>query len=340
MDLKTLKEKIEEVCSQAGREMEGIKDAVDLEHWKVKYLGRKGVLNNFFSCLPELTFEAKKEAGQMLNELKRKLQEIYKENRTLGRGETKAVNLSFPGRAVSIGHLHPITVTIREMSDIFTKMGFGVATGPEVETSYYNFEALNIPEGHPARDAWDTFYLDEVNKILLRPHTSPVQIRIMEKNYPPLRIVSVGKCFRRDAVDATHSPVFHQMEGFMVDRNINFGHLKGVLTYFINRMFGENVKVKFTPSYFPFTEPSAELSMTCIVCNGKGCSICKNSGFIEVLGCGMIHPQVFRNVGYDTEKFTGFAFGMGIERLAIIKFGIPDIRYFYQNDIRFVTQFS
>ncbi len=339
MDLKMIKEKIEEIFSDARHEIENIKDAADLESWKVKYLGRKGMLNKVFSILPGLAIEAKKEAGLLLNDVKRKLGEIYEANREVDSQGKKKINLSFPGKNASLGRLHPISVTIREMSDIFTKLGFGVATGPEVETSYYNFEALNIPEGHPARDAWDTFYIDESAKILLRPHTSPVQIRLMEKKSPPLRIVAVGKCFRRDAVDATHSPVFHQMEGFMVDHNINFAHLKGVLTYFINQMFGENVKVKFTPSYFPFTEPSAELSMSCIICKGKGCPTCKNSGFIEVLGCGMIHPQVFRNVGYDPEKYSGFAFGMGIERLAIIKFGITDIRYFYQNDIKFINQF-
>ena len=219
-------------------------------------------------------------------------------------------------------------------------MGFGVVTGPEIETDYYCFTALNIPDEHPAKDVWDTFYISEKDKVLLRTHTSPVQVRIMEKTEPPLRVVAVGKCFRRDDVDSTHSPVFHQMEGLMVDEGINFAHLKGILTHFITQMFGDSVKVKFTPSFFPFTEPSAEVSMSCNVCKGKGCSTCHNNGYIEVLGCGMVHPQVFRNVGYDTAKYTGFAFGMGIERLAIIKYGITDIRYFYQNDLRFIRQFS
>lgn len=219
-------------------------------------------------------------------------------------------------------------------------MGFGVVTGPEIETDYYNFEALNIPDGHPSKDSGDTFYLNEKNKILLRTQTSSVQIRIMEKLSPPLRIVSIGKCFRRDDIDATHTPVFHQIEGLMVDKDINFSHLKGILTHFITEMFGDSVKVKFTPSFFPFTEPSAEVSMSCNICKGKGCSTCHNEGYIEVLGCGMVHPQVFRNVGYSTEEFTGFAFGMGIERLAIIKYGITDIRHFYQNDIEVLKQFN
>ncbi|MCK9266249.1 phenylalanine--tRNA ligase subunit alpha [bacterium] len=339
MDLITLKKKIKEISEEAGKEIENIKDNATLDIWKIKYLGRKGVVNSLFSNMSELDIASKKEAGVILNSLKNSLTEQYEYRLSSSDQEKSDINLSFPGKPVSIGHLHPISVTIREMSEIFTRLGFGIVSGPEIETSYYNFEALNIPDGHPSRDAWDTLYLNEADKILLRPHTSPVQIRMMEKKSPPLRIAAVGKCFRRDAVDATHSPVFHQMEGFMVDTNINFSHLKGVLTYFINKMFGDNISVKFTPSYFPFTEPSAELSMSCIVCKGKGCSVCKNSGFIEVLGCGMIHPQVFRNVGYDPEKYTGFAFGMGIERLAIIKFGITDIRYFYQNDMRFITQF-
>jgi len=340
MDLKILREKIDGVYRNALKEIESIKDEAELENWKVKYLGRKGEIKRIFSLLPGLAEDLKKEAGSMLNEVKNKLSGTYENARnSSGGGEKEEVNLSFPGKPVFPGYLHPISVVTRQMTGIFEKLGFGIATGPEVETSYYNFEALNIPEGHPARDAWDTFYINEAERILLRPHTSPVQIRTMEKTSPPLRVVSVGKCFRRDAVDATHSPVFHQMEGFMVDRDINFSHLKGVLTYFINQMFGEKVGVKFTPSYFPFTEPSAELSMTCIVCKGKGCSVCKSSGFIEVLGCGMIHPEVFRNVGYDAGKYSGFAFGMGIERMAIIKLGITDIRYFYQNNMRFIEQF-
>ncbi len=340
MDLKELEGIISGILDKAGQEIEGVREGARLEEWKVRYLGRKGEINRIFSLMPGLSDGLKREAGRMMNDLKSRLSLMYEEKENDSVESSGSVNLSFPGKPASYGHLHPISLTIREMSEIFKRLGFGVEAGPEIETSYYNFEALNIPDGHPARDAWDTFYINEKEKILLRPHTSPVQIRMMEKNRPPLRVVSVGKCFRRDAVDATHSPVFHQMEGFMVDRNINFAHLKGVLTYFINRMFGDGIRVKFNPSYFPFTEPSAELSMTCIICRGKGCSTCKNSGYIEVLGCGMIHPQVFRNVGYDPEKYSGFAFGMGIERMAIIKLGITDIRYFYQNDMKFINQFS
>jgi phenylalanyl-tRNA synthetase alpha chain len=218
-------------------------------------------------------------------------------------------------------------------------MGFGIAEGPEIETDYYNFTSLNTPEEHPARDIWDTFYIDKKNNILLRTHTSPVQVRIMEKYKPPLRIIAPGKCFRRDAFDSSHSPMFHQIEGLMVDKNIKFIHLKGILSYFIHEFFKKEVKVVFSPSYFPFTEPSAEVSISCVICDGKGCSTCGNTGFLEILGCGMVHPNVFKNVGYDIENYTGFAFGMGVERLAMLKYGIDDIRHFYFNDLRFLEQF-
>ncbi len=341
MKHETVTEKIEKVYRRALEDMDAAADAVGLENWKTKYLGRKGEINVLFSVFAKLSVDEKREAGARLNDVKNELNALYENRREkAGRKESARVNLSFPGRVPDIGYLHPVTVVTRQMTDIFIRMGFGIVAGPEIETDYYNFSALNIPDEHPAKDEWDTFYISEKKKILLRTHTSPVQVRIMEKVKPPLRVVSVGKCFRRDDVDSTHSPVFHQMEGLMVDEGINFAHLKGILTYFITQMFGEKVKVKFTPSFFPFTEPSAEVSMSCNVCGGRGCSTCHNNGYIEVLGCGMVHPRVFRNVGYDADRFTGFAFGMGIERLAIIKFGITDIRYFYQNDLRFIRQFS
>ena len=334
-------EKIENVHRKALAELDGVSDAASLENWKTRYLGRKGEINGLFSVFGGLSVEEKREAGPRLNEVKNELGRLYEERKDKsGKKERPGVNLSFPGRIPEIGALHPVTVVTREMTEIFARMGFGIVAGPEIETDYYNFAALNIPSEHPAKDVWDTFYISEKEKVLLRTHTSPVQVRIMEKTKPPLRVVAVGKCFRRDDVDSTHSPVFHQMEGLMVDEGISFAHLKGILTHFITQMFGDSVKVKFTPSYFPFTEPSAEVSMSCNICGGKGCSTCHNNGYIEVLGCGMVHPQVFRNVGYDAGRFTGFAFGMGIERLAIIKFGITDIRYFYQNDLRFIRQFE
>ncbi|HPP30796.1 MAG TPA: phenylalanine--tRNA ligase subunit alpha [bacterium] len=343
MELEELKKKIQDVCERAEKELSEIEkdEPEELERWKVKYLGRKGEINNLFALLPHLTSGEKKEAGMLINGLKNKLNTAYEEKKlTTGKQEKSRINLSFPGKMPETGSFHPITLITREIVTIFTKMGFGVVTGPEIETDYYNFEALNIPAEHPSKDVWDTFYLSETEKILLRTHTSPVQVRIMEKTAPPFRVIATGKCFRRDDIDATHSPVFHQIEGLMVDRDINFSHLKGVLTHFIMEMFGDNIKVKFTPSFFPFTEPSAEVSMSCNICKGSGCSTCHNTGYIEILGCGMVHPQVFRNVGYNTDEFTGFAFGMGIERLAIIKFGITDIRYFFQNDLRVIKQFG
>jgi phenylalanyl-tRNA synthetase alpha chain len=337
----TIIDEIEDVYRRAIEDVSLMKDISGLENWRVKYLGRKGEMNSLFSAFAKLTLAEKRLAGSRLNEIKTELNNLYENRKKEGKkSEGLKIGLSFPGRPEEIGGLHPITIVTREMTDIFARMGFGIITGPEIETDYYNFTALNIPDEHPSKDVWDTFYISEKEKVLLRTHTSPVQIRIMEKTEPPLRVVSVGKCFRRDDVDATHSPVFHQMEGLMVDKDINFSHLKGILTHFLKQMFGDSVKIKFTPSFFPFTEPSAEVSMTCNICKGKGCSTCHNTGYIEVLGCGMVHPQVFRNVGYDASKFTGFAFGMGIERLAIIKFGITDIRYFYQNDLRFIRQFS
>ncbi|MDD3726126.1 MAG: phenylalanine--tRNA ligase subunit alpha [Candidatus Ratteibacteria bacterium] len=344
MKLEEIKKKIKEVGEKAVKEISTISegDTEKLERWKVKYLGRKGAVNDLFTSLSLLSSEERKEAGIQINALKNKLISAYEENKSKieSKREEKKVNLSFPGKPPETGAFHPITLISREITTIFIKMGFGVVTGPEIETDYYNFGALNIPDEHPSKDVWDTFYIAEKEKILLRTHTSPVQVRIMEKVSPPLRIITIGKCFRRDDIDATHSPVFHQIEGLMVDRGINFSHLKGILTHFIMEMFGNTVKVKFTPSFFPFTEPSAEVSMSCNICKGIGCSTCHNTGYIEVLGCGMVHPQVFRNVGYNPDEFTGFAFGMGIERLAIIKFGITDIRYFFQNDTRVIKQFN
>lgn len=232
--------------------------------------------------------------------------------------------------------MHPISLVIDEIIDIFTGMGFEVQEGPEIESDYYNFEALNIPEEHPAREMQDTFYISD--GFLLRTHTSPVQIRVMEKNEPPLHVICPGKVYRRDS-DITHSPMFHQVEGFVVDKDIHFGHLKGVLTEFLHRFYGENMAVRFRPSYFPFTEPSAEVDIQCVVCNGKGCRVCKNSGWLEVLGCGMIHPYLFSVVGYDKEIYSGFAFGLGVERLTMLKYAIDDIRLFYENNLSFLEQF-
>ncbi len=341
MDREEILKKCREVLKQGKEEIEKVVNEIDFENWRIKFLGRKGEINRLFSLLSSLKDDLKPIVGKEINEIKNTLISIFEEKKREIQRETieGKFNLSFPGKTPDFGNIHPLTKIMREMSGIFEKMGFGIFTGPEIETDYYNFEALNTPDDHPAKDIWDTFYLDYKNKILLRTHTSPVQIRVMEKLKPPFRIVALGKCFRRDAFDASHSPVFHQMEGLMVDKNINFSHLKGVLSYFLKEIFGEKIKVKFTPSYFPFTEPSAEVSISCVICGGKGCPTCGNSGFLEILGCGMVHPQVFRNVGYDPEEISGFAFGMGVERIAMLKYKIDDIRIFYQNDSRFLHQF-
>jgi len=341
MDREEILNKCKEVLNRGKEEIEKVVHEVDFENWRIKFLGRKGEINRLFSLLSSLKDDLKPVVGKEINEIKNTLISIFEEKKRKIQKETSEgkFNLSFPGKTPEFGNIHPLTKIMREMSGIFEKMGFGIFTGPEIETDYYNFEALNTPDDHPAKDIWDTFYLDYKNKILLRTHTSPVQIRVMEKLKPPFRIIALGKCFRRDAFDASHSPVFHQMEGLMVDKNINFSHLKGVLSYFLKEIFGEKIKVKFTPSYFPFTEPSAEVSISCVICGGKGCSTCGNSGFLEILGCGMVHPQVFRNVGYDPEEISGFAFGMGVERIAMLKYKINDIRIFYQNDLRFLHQF-
>jgi phenylalanyl-tRNA synthetase alpha chain len=329
----------EEFFEEGKREISGIDDVELLEKWKIKFLGRKSYLNQIFSVISTLTKEEKVICGKKLNEIKQKLMELYEESKLNVKKKEIKYNLSIPGRKINTGNLHPITIIIDEIVQIFYRMGFGIAEGPEIETDYYNFTSLNTPEEHPARDIWDTFYIDKKNNILLRTHTSPVQVRIMEKYKPPLRIIAPGKCFRRDAFDSSHSPMFHQIEGLMVDKNIKFIHLKGILSYFIHEFFKKEVKVVFSPSYFPFTEPSAEVSISCVICDGKGCSTCGNTGFLEILGCGMVHPNVFKNVGYDIENYTGFAFGMGVERLAMLKYGIDDIRHFYFNDLRFLEQF-
>ncbi|MCM8818969.1 MAG: phenylalanine--tRNA ligase subunit alpha [Candidatus Omnitrophica bacterium] len=337
--LKKMIEEIEEITKLAQQEIKEVKNQDLLEKWRIKFLGRKSILSKLFSTISNLSIEEKKEIGKKLNETKNLLVQLYEETKKKIEKVKTKYNFTFPGKPFSIGKLHIITKVIDEIVQIFYKMGFGVAEGPEIETDYYNFTALNTPEEHPARDIWDTFYIKKEKGILLRTHTSPVQIRVMGKYKPPLRIIAPGKCFRRDAFDSSHSPVFHQIEGLMVDKDIKFTHLKGVLSYFLQEFFKEEIKIIFSPSYFPFTEPSAEVSISCVICNGRGCSTCGNTGFLEILGCGMVHPNVFRIVGYDPEVYTGFAFGMGVERLAMLKYEIDDIRYFYLNNLKFLGQF-
>ncbi|WDP84595.1 MAG: phenylalanine--tRNA ligase subunit alpha [Desulfobacter sp.] len=316
----------------------GSKEALD--EIAIRFLGRKGVLTGFLRNISSLPEDERPGAGKDANLLKIKLEKVIKQaeaelnNRDAGTGE--GIDVTLPGRPAVRGALHPITQVMDEICGIFMRLGFDIAEGPEVETDYYNFEALNIPKYHPARDMQDTFYVSD--NIVLRTHTSGSQPRVMEKTDPPVRIISPGKVFRCDS-DLTHTPMFHQVEGLMVDKNISFGDLKGVLTTFVHQFFDKETSLRFRPSFFPFTEPSAEVDIRCVMCKGKGCRICSKTGWLEVLGSGMVHPAVFENVGYDTQKYTGFAFGVGIERMAMLKYGIDDIRKYFENDLRFLGQF-
>ena len=331
---------IEAIERDALGEIERADSLEALERVEVKYLGRKGVLTSFLRQISQLPVEERPAAGKNANLLKGRLESaVGLMTETLKKREASqstGIDVTLPGRHFARGSLHPITKISREIADIFTRLGFEVAEGPEVETDYYNFEALNIPKYHPARDMQDTFYVAE--NIVLRTHTSPTQPRVMEKQTPPVRIVAPGKVYRCDS-DLTHTPMFHQIEGLMVDQDVSFGDLKGTLAAFIHQLFDENIALRFRPSFFPFTEPSAEVDIECVMCRGKGCRICSKTGWLEVLGAGMVHPAVFENVGYDTQKYSGFAFGMGIERLAMLKYGIDDLRKFFENDMRFLGQF-
>ena len=310
---------------------------------KTRYLGRKGLLTDILRALKDVSSDDRPLLGRISNEIKEAISaEIDGALARLdAEGASDAllrerIDVTLPGRAVRYGTIHPITRVMGEICEIFSQLGFVVAEGPEVELDYYNFEALNIPRDHPARDMQDTFYISD--SVVLRTHTSPVQVRTMEKQRPPVRIISPGKVYRPDS-DVSHTPMFHQVEGLLVDRGITFGDLKGVLTYFLRRMFGEETVLRFRPSFFPFTEPSAEVDIRCVMCGGSGCRVCKQSGWLEVLGSGMVDPEVFKVVGYDPEEYTGFAFGLGVERITMLKYGISDIRLFFENDLRFLTQF-
>jgi len=315
-------------------------DLKALDEVRVRYAGRKGELAQLFKRMAGIPDSERREAGRLLNEAKTDLERMLSEaadrakERLLQRKEQ--FDVTVPGRRPLRGRLHPITQISLEVSRIFNWLGFEAVEGPEVELDYYNFEALNIPKDHPARDMQDTFYVSE--DVVLRTHTSPLQVRVMEKRRPPIRIIAPGRTYRCDS-DVTHTPMFHQVEGLMVGENISFGDLKGILTIFVHQMFGSSVGLRFRPSFFPFTEPSAEVDIQCVMCGGKGCRVCSQTGWLEILGSGMVDPEVFKMVGYDPEKVTGFAFGMGIERIAMLKFGIDDLRLFYENDLRFLRQF-
>ncbi len=313
--------------------------ALPLEQLKSRYVGREGKVRELFDAMKKLPADQKKAAGQKLNALKAEL-EAKAEERAKAKPAAAprgAVDLTLPGRAPGLGRRHPIYRTWDEIARVFMKLGFDVVYGPEIETEANNFEALNIPLDHPARDGFDTFYLEPPH--LLRSHTSPVQIRTMKARKPPIRVIAPGKVFRPDKPDAGHSPMFHQVEGLLVGPGVTFAHLKGVLDLFVKSMWGPRTTVRFRPSFFPFTEPSAEVDVTCFICGAKGCPACKQSGWVEILGSGMVHPKVLENCGIDPEANTGFAFGMGVERIAMLKHGIPDIRLFYENHFAFLRQF-
>ena len=317
-----------------------LKDVHDL---KVKYLGKKGILTQQLKSLKSLSKEERPAFGNTLNEIKKSLgdliskqEEGLKTSDIVNKLKTEQIDVTVPGCYTPFGRLHPVTQVMDEIITIFTSLGFTVEEGPEVEHDFYNFEALNMPEDHPARDMQDTFYIS--HDVVLRTHTSSVQVRVMEKNDPPLRVIAPGKVYRCDS-DVSHIPMFHQLEGFMVDKHIRMSDLKGVLELFIHRVFGPDTKVRLRPSFFPFTEPSAEIDISCVMCGGKGCNVCSSTGWIEILGAGMINPRVYEKAGYDPDKYTGFAFGMGIERVAMLKYSIDDVRLFPENDKRFLEQF-
>lgn len=335
---------IEAIKQQVSSEIQAVNSAEELEALRLKYLSRKGLFAQLTATIPSLNPAERASFGQKVNALKQFLNTILEEKAKVFTPSQSiknkiSVDIGMPGIAQELGYLHPITKVMNEICDIFVRMGFAVIEGPEVETEYNNFTGLNIPLEHPSRDAFDTFYLKEGSKLLLRSHTSPVQIRAMKSRKPPLAVVVPGRVYRPDAVDASHSFMFHQIEGFMVDEGIRFSDLKGILELFAKAVFGNDIKMRFRPHFFPFTEPSAEVDISCIICKGRGCSVCGRKGWLEVLGSGMIHPNVFKNVGYDPKKYSGFAFGMGVERIAMLKYGINDIRLFFENDLRFIKQF-
>jgi phenylalanyl-tRNA synthetase alpha chain len=337
-----MEEELLRLQKEAKETLAALSDQAGLEPFRVKYLGRKGQFTLMLRSLGSAPPEDRPRLGKLSNQIKKELEDAFAEKQAALQAtqQTTAaasgIDTSLPGRSIPFGKRHPVSQVMKEVCAVFESLGFSVAEGPDVELDYYNFEALNIPQHHPARDMHDTFYVSE--GVLLRTHTSPMQVRTMEKQEPPLRMIAPGKVYRCDS-DITHTPMFHQVEGFLVDTQVSFADLKGVLSIFCRKMFDENIKLRFRPSFFPFTEPSAEVDIGCVICGAKGCRVCKQTGWLEILGAGMIDPEVFRMVGYDTEKYSGFAFGLGIERIAMLKYGIDDIRLFYENDLRFLSQF-
>lgn len=338
-----MKEKLHDLLEVGKKAMAEALCENDLQALKVRLLGKKGELTACMKDMRHLSAEQRPVIGALANTVKDELEGLFAERQCMLRDRAIAerlqqerIDVSLPGRGSFLGSKHPITLVTEELVEIFSSLGFGVEEGPEVEKDFYNFEALNIPKDHPARDMQDTFYVTD--DVVLRTHTSPVQIRTMVRQQPPVRIIAPGTVYRRDS-DLTHSPMFHQIEGFMVDKHVTFGDLKGILTTFVHQFFGKKVGVRFRPSFFPFTEPSAEVDIECVICAGKGCRVCSRTGWLEILGSGMIDPEVFKSVDYDPEGYTGFAFGMGLERLAMLKYGVNDLRLFFENDVRFLRQF-
>ena len=334
-------EKIENIKRSALVEIQSIQNLEQLDNYRVKYLARKGSVAELFDYLPTISTEERPKIGKLLNELRNEVQSLFNKKKQaieLGVKQKKDfLDLTLPGRLPWIGCQHPLTQTLDEIKRIFFRMGFGIATGPEIEDDYHNFEALNFPPDHPARDMQDTFFI--TNKVLLRTHTSPVQIRVMENQSPPVRVIMPGRVYRNEAISARSYCLFHQVEGLYVDVGVTFSELKGTLVAFAKEFYGSDIKYRFRPSFFPFTEPSAEMDITCFLCHAKGCRMCKQTGWLEILGCGMVDPNVYKYVGYDPDKYTGYAFGMGIERITLLRYGIDDIRILFENDVRFLRQF-
>ncbi len=339
-----MKERVEQIKAEALRQIEESSGLEKLNEIRITYLGKKGKLTDLLKGMKDITAEERPKVGQMVNDAREKIEGVLENARMKlekslleARLKEEVIDVTLPAAKRKLGHRHPNSIALEEVERIFIGMGYEVVEGPEVELDYYNFEALNIPADHPAKDEQDTFYIND--KIELRPQTSPVQVREMEKGQLPIRILAPGRVFRSDEVDATHSPTFHQFEGLVIDKNITFADLKGTLAEFAKEIFGADTKVKFRPHHFPFTEPSAEVDVSCFKCGGKGCRFCKGSGWIEILGCGMVHPKVLKMSGIDPEEYSGFAFGAGLERIALLKYEIDDMRLLYENDIRFLRQF-
>ena len=331
--------KISQIKETFLSEIEKIKNILEFEAVRVKYLGKKGIIQELYTQMRNLSPDERPRLGKEINDARQLIESRIEELKTKfsRKKSQQKIDLSLPGRMPSLGRKHPLTQILDDIKVFFLRLGFAVADGPEVETDYYNFSALNFPDNHPARAMQDTLFISD--QILLRTHTSPVQIRTMQKQSPPVRIIAPGRVYRRDTPDASHSPFFHQVEGLFVDKGVSLGDLKAVIQEFAHYMFGKDIHVRFRPSFFPFTEPSLEYDFNCIFCRGKGCKVCKYTGWVEISGAGMVHPNVFRAVGYDPDIFTGYAFGMGVDRIGMLKYNIDDIRLFFENDIRFLRQF-